>query len=85
WSLPCSCCLQPHGCWLRREVHNTLYVDKALKKQWIYLAIWAGFFLSLAYYVAVMALRMVCARKLLLRRVDPSLPGAQMELDFGHP
>ncbi len=24
WSLPCSCCLQPHGCWLRREVHNTL-------------------------------------------------------------
>lgn len=61
------------------------YVDKALKKQWIYLAIWAGFFLSLAYHVAVMALRMVCARKLLLRRVDPSLPGAQMELDFGHP
>ncbi|MVT29930.1 hypothetical protein GO496_22615 [Acidovorax citrulli] len=44
-----------------------------------------GVFLSLAYYVAVMALRMVCARKLLLRRVDPSLPGAQMELDFGHP
>ncbi|MVT29471.1 transposase [Acidovorax citrulli] len=24
WTSLCSCCLPLHGCWLRREVHNTL-------------------------------------------------------------
>lgn len=59
------------------------YVKNAAREQRVFLAMFVAFFLFLMYYAAVRALRVVCARKLLARRVDPALPAEQMELDFG--
>ncbi|AVS76036.1 DUF6216 family protein [Paracidovorax cattleyae] len=72
-------------CSVLKDPEFGVYVDKAIRKQWGYLALWAALFLSFAYYVAVAALRVVCARKLLSRRADPALPAAQLEIDFGAP
>lgn len=70
-------------CPLLKEPEFGTYVKNAAGGQRIALAMLAVFFLFFMYYTGVRALRVLCARKLLGRRLDPALPAVQMELDFG--
>lgn len=70
-------------CPLLKEPEFGTYVKNAAWRQCVSLVVYAAFFLFLMYYTAVRALRVRCAHKLLSRRIDPALPAAQMELDFG--
>lgn len=61
------------------------YVRKALREQRAGLVFMGISLLTAMYFIGLWALRCASALKLLRRQVNPALPAAQLELDFGNP
>lgn len=70
-------------CGVLKDPEFAAFVQRNARRQAVGLVFIAMVLVLGAYAIGLYALRVLNARRLLLRGVDPSLPAAQLELDFG--